>query len=147
MWKIVQAAGVFHSRGWQINRLLSVVKKSLSGLSWALTSCTFGHLEAHRAGLGSHSILGSPGTAPNWGKNTCTAPDPSVEMWDKTLLSRIGLYRETWAVWIWHYLYKPTTPSGLVVMEWCSRKRFRTDSLLGLWGWIMDWKSSRFFPE
>lgn len=75
MWKIVQAAGAFHSWGWQINRLLSVVKKEPVRFK---LSTDFQRVRLLRGTRGLVRQVTAP-CAAGWG--TGTAPD-----WEKKYL-------------------------------------------------------------
>lgn len=87
MWKTVQAAGAFHSRGWQINRLLSGVKKE--PVRFELST----DFQRVRPVWGTQGLVkqvtapwaaeSGPGAAPNREKplvQQLQAPDPSAEL-------------------------------------------------------------------
>lgn len=103
----------------------------MSDCNCVLISITFCSMACEKAGHSTPcSKMGNSGQKKRHVQQLQT-PDITLEARDEALLTWAGLGRESPA-------------SVLVVMSWYGITRFKSDSALELWGWIMLWKSSHF---
>lgn len=103
----------------------------MSDCNCVLISITFCSMACEKAGHSTPcSKMGNSGQKKRHVQQLQT-PDITLEARDEAQLTWAGLGRESPA-------------SVLVVMSWYGITRFKSDSALELWGWIMLWKSSHF---